>query len=77
MNDSDWLAVAEYGAIYEAELAAGRLESVGIPCRIDQHGSVGIFGPGHTGASVLGVTLHVPRAMLEQAREALDLVDSD
>ena len=33
-SDSGWVAVAEYAAAYEAELAAGRLESVGIPARI-------------------------------------------
>jgi hypothetical protein len=37
MNDADWVPLAEYAAVYEAELAAGRLESVGIPSRINPH----------------------------------------
>lgn len=73
LSDSGWVAVAEYAAGYEAELAAGRLESVGIPSRINQQGGVGIFGPGHTGSSVRGISLAVPEARLEEARDALDL----
>ncbi len=73
MSDSGWVAVAEYAAAYEAELAAGRLESVGIPARINQQGGVGIFGPGHTGSSVRGIALEVPGEQLAEARDALDL----
>jgi hypothetical protein len=76
MTDSDLAAVAEYATVVEAELAAGRLESAGIPSRIDQHGAVGIFGPGHAG-SVLGVTLYVSRDRLKDARQALDFEDPD
>jgi hypothetical protein len=76
MADTDVVAVAEYATVLEAELAAGRLESAGIPSRIDQHGAVGIFGPGHVG-SMLGVTLYVSRHRLEDAREALDFEDPD
>ena len=70
-----WVALAEYGAVYEAELAAGRLDSVGILSRIDRGGAVGIFGPGHAGASVRGVTLYVPADSVSSAREALDVED--
>lgn len=68
-----WGVVATYGAMYEAELAAGRLQSVGIPSRIDQRGGVGLFGPAHQGRSVRGVALLVPTSRLEDARLALDL----
>lgn len=74
-HDSGWQPVATYGALYEAEMAQGRLESSGIPSRIDRRGAVGIFGPGHEGRSVLGVALLVPSNRLDEAREALDLVD--
>ncbi len=71
--DTGWAVVAEYGAVYEAELAAGRLDSVGIISRIDRRGAAGIFGLNHAGASVRGITLYVPADSLAAAREALDL----
>lgn len=72
-EDGGWVVVAEYGAVYEAELAAGRLESAGIISRIDRRGAAGIFGLNHAGASVRGITLYVPAGSLPAAREALDL----
>ena len=74
-EDATWVAFAEYGAVYEAEIAAGRLDSAGILSRIDRGGAVGIFGPGHAGASVRGVTLYVPADSISAAREALDMED--
>ena len=68
-----WKPVATYGTLMEAEMAAGRLEYVGIPRRIDQRGGVGLFGPSHGGKSVRGIALLVPDNRLEAAREALDL----
>lgn len=75
-HDLEWVALVEFGAVYEAEIAAGRLESAGILCRIDRRGAAGIFGLGHSGSSVRGVTLHVPEDRLNEAREALDLEDA-
>lgn len=72
-GEPDWRIVATYDALYEAELAAGRLESAGLLARIDQRGGVGIFGPGHEGRTVRGVALLVLVTQLEQARAALDL----
>ena len=72
-SQSEWTILATYEALYEAELAAGRLESAGILAGIDQRGGVGIFGPGHEGRSVRGVALLVPTVQLSEAREALDL----
>jgi len=69
----EWEAVATYGATYEAEIAAGRLESAGIPSRIDQRGGVGLFGPAHEGRTVRGVALLVPKERLEDASLALDI----
>ncbi len=68
-----WEVVATFGATYEAELAAGRLQSAGIPSRIDQRGGVGLFGPAHQGRTVRGVALLVPKQCLDDARLALDL----
>lgn len=75
-KEAEWIALAEYGAVYEAEVAAGRLESAGIISRIDRGGAVGIFGPGHTGISLHGVTLYVPANRLAEARAALDDEDA-
>jgi len=74
-HEHAWVALIEYGAVYEAELAAGRLESAGILSRIDRRGAAGIFGLGHAGSSVRGVTLYVPEDCVREAREALDLED--
>jgi hypothetical protein len=71
--DSSWTVVTTYNSLYEAEMAGGRLDSVGIPHRIDQQGGVGVFGPGHGGSTVRGVGLLVPAEHVEAAREALDL----
>jgi hypothetical protein len=69
----EWETVATYGATYEAEIAAGRLQSSGIPSRIDQRGGIGVFGPAHEGRTVRGVALLVPKERLEAARAALDI----
>lgn len=74
-EEATWVALAEYGAVYEAEIAAGRLDSVGILSRIDRRGAAGIFGLAHAGSSVRGVTLYVPEDCVREAREALDLED--
>ncbi len=74
MNDQSlWATVSTFGAAYEAEIAAGRLQSAGIPSRIDRRGTVGLFGPSHQGRSVRGVGLLVPADRLDEARTALDL----
>jgi hypothetical protein len=73
MSDSDWIVVATYGDSTEADIAAGRLEASGIPARIDRHGAVGLFGPGHSGMTVRGVDVRVPAEQLDAARVALDL----
>lgn len=73
MTQDSWTAVATFSAMYEAELAAGRLDSERIPNRIDQRGAVGLFGPGHGGKSVRGIALLVPASRLDDARVALDL----
>jgi hypothetical protein len=75
MSDQ-WKVVDTFGAMYEAEMAAGRLQSVGISSRVDQRGGVGLFGPGHLGRSVRGIALLVHERQLAAAREALD-IDTD
>lgn len=70
---SEWTTIATYGTLIEAELAGGRLESADIPFLIDQHDAVGLFGPGHSGASTRGITLKVPPDFADDARTQLDL----
>jgi hypothetical protein len=72
MSDQ-WKIVATFGAMYEAEMAAGRLNSVGIGSRVDQRDGVGLFGPGHLGRSVRGIALLVHADRLAEARAALDI----
>ena len=72
-----WKVVATFGAMYEAEMAAGRLQSAGIDSRVDQRGAVGLFGPGHLGRSVRGIALLVHETRLDEAREALDIEPDD
>ncbi len=73
MSD-EWAIVATYTSLIEAELALGRLKSAGIPALIDQHGAVGLFGPGHSGASIRGVDLLVSDSCIAEARMALDMI---
>jgi len=75
MSNDDWIGIAAFGSLVEAEVAAGRLESADIPFFVDQRDAVGIFGPGHAGLSVRGVLLKVPHDFLEDARRELGLDD--
>lgn len=70
---TEWTSIARYDTLVEAEMAGGRLDSADIPFLIDQHDAVGIFGPGHSGASTRGITLRVPPDFAEDARIELDL----
>ena len=71
MAEPGWARVAEFGAPPEADLAAGRLESAGIPVLV-RGPETGIFGPGFAGTSPLGVSLYVPTDRLEDARQLLE-----
>jgi hypothetical protein len=75
MNESTrWRLLAEYGAGYEADLAAAILEAHGIPV-LRQGPEIGIFGPGFAGPTARGVELLVPEEFLEEARVALESTD--
>mgnify|MGYP001226052844 CR=1 FL=1 len=71
MTDSSWERLAEFGALYEADLIVQRLEAEGIPVFV-RGPEVGIFGPGFSGASPLGVMVFVPKDRLERARDLLN-----
>jgi hypothetical protein len=72
MNDEEhWVHLADFGAAYEAEYAAGLLKDADIPALI-RGPETGIFGPGFAGATTHGVTLFVPGSELERARQILE-----
>jgi hypothetical protein len=68
---SEWVPVATYGMVYEADFARATLQSAGIPVLVQGGEHVAIFGPGWMGPSTRGITVMVPRECLEEAREVL------
>ncbi len=74
-DELQWVTIASYGAVFEAELAAKRLEAAGIPSRLNKGGAVGIFGAAFQGRTPRGVDVLVPSLEVQAAREALDLED--
>jgi hypothetical protein len=76
MYHSDWSALVTYASGFEADLAIAQLESADIPAMRDNNDTVGLFGPNFQGASARGITVRVPTAELEDARELLGLPDA-
>jgi len=67
---SNWVVVATFAQVYEAEIAKAILGSAGIPAQVlGEH--VGVFGPGWSGMAIGGVRLVVPGSMLDEASEVL------
>ncbi len=66
-----WVAVANLGTGWEADLAVARLDAEGIPARSRGNDLVGIFGPGFQGASARGHLVEVPAPFAPQALVAL------
>ncbi len=66
-----WVRVANYGAGWEADLAAARLDAEGIPVRVSGNDLTGIFGPGFQGATARGFFVEVPLPYVERARYVL------
>jgi hypothetical protein len=73
MNHSEWRVLATYASGFEADLALAQLEAAEIPAIRDNNDTVGLFGPGFQGASARGITIRVPAADLEAAKEAVTL----
>jgi hypothetical protein len=66
----EWVVVATFSHVYEAEIAKAILESSGIPAQVlGEH--IGVFGPGWSGMAIRGVRLVVPSTMIEDANEVL------
>jgi hypothetical protein len=68
---TEWVVVATFAQVYEAEIAKAILESAGIPAQVlGEH--IGVFGPGWAGMAIRGVRLAVPGAMLDDANDVLN-----
>jgi hypothetical protein len=75
MDESGWSVLATYASGFEADLVMAQLEQAQIPAVRDSNDTVGIFGPGFSGATARGVTVRVPTSALADARAAVRLVD--
>ena len=67
-DDGRWVVAASYGAAYEADIAAAKLDAAGIPVQVRGNDLVGIFGPNFGGYTARGVDVLVPQALLADAR---------
>lgn len=59
MEDLELKLVHRFQSRLEAEAVGAALEGQGIPCLIKSE-DLGVFGPGHSGATPFGATLWVP-----------------
>ena len=71
MADTRWSIVAEFPAIFQAEMAAEMLTQSDIPA-ITRAESSGIFGAGYAGTVTGGAKVLVPEDRLDEALEVLD-----
>jgi hypothetical protein len=67
-DEGRWVVIAEYGAAYEADIAAAKLDAAGIPSRVRGNDLVGIFGPNFGGFTARGIGVLVPQAFAADAR---------
>jgi hypothetical protein len=63
-----WVQVASFGAAYEADIAAAKLDAAGIPVRVRGNDMVGIFGPNFGGFTARGIDVLVPQSFAADAR---------
>lgn len=66
-----WVAVANVGVGWEADLVVARLDAEDVPARARGNDLVGIFGPGFQGASARGFLVEVPVPYEAQAKAIL------
>jgi hypothetical protein len=65
-KSGEFVMLAKYPTIFEAERAQATLESAGIPAMVQSHGG-GAFGPGFQGPVVGGASVIVRAADVERA----------
>jgi hypothetical protein len=63
-----WVVAASYGAAYEADIAAAKVDAAGIPVRVRGNDLVGIFGPNFGGFTARGIDVLVPESLAADAR---------
>lgn len=66
-NASDFIKLASFSSVFEADLAVAALESAHIPAFVVGHQNSGVFGAGFQGPVVGGVEVKVPTATLDDA----------
>jgi hypothetical protein len=76
-GESRWVQVASYGAAYEADIAAAKLDAAGIPVQVRGNDTVGIFGPNFGGHTARGIDVLVPEAFAADARLLLGAVSGE
>ena len=62
------MVAASFGAAYEADIAAAKLDAAGIPVRVRGNDLVGIFGPNFGGHTARGIDVLVPQSLAADAR---------
>ncbi len=67
-EQAPWVQIASYGAAYEADIAAAKLDAAGIPAQVRANDTVGIFGPNFGGFTARGVEVLVPARFAADAR---------
>lgn len=68
MSGADrWTVVAEFAAVFQAEMAAEMLKNAGIPA-ITRAESSGVFGQGYAGTVTGGARVLVPASLAADAR---------
>ena len=70
-----WVAVATFGAGYEADIAIARLDAAGITAVRRGNDTVGLFGPSFEGRSARGVDVLVPTDAVVEALGVLAPLD--
>ena len=70
MNEG-WIVIREYDNRLAADFAAQRLGNANVPVQIDD-AATGLFGPGFSGSTAMGVRLRVPAVHADEARALLD-----
>jgi len=71
-RDRSWVAIASFGAGYEADIAIARLDAAGITAVRRGNDLVGLFGPSFEGRSARGIEVLVPSDAVAEARAVLD-----
>jgi hypothetical protein len=76
MSSKGFVKVAQFDSRLEAEAVGHALDQYEIPFLVKSE-DLGIFGPGHTGATPQGATLLVPAQFVSQVRELFDCLAKD